>query len=99
VPRRAYCKGQHDFQYSHGRNRLLCTRCPASFPCREACAHIDCEEEKGYIVNCPICRKAVRYEDGFHFSVGEHMVRVHEGCAERYRRDYYTDPSNRRSSG
>lgn len=86
MPRRTACQGSHHWVPNVKRGTahgLKCAGCPAIFPCRENCAHTDCEAETGRTTTCPVCRKPVAYLDGFHYSKPKScvLVRVHaEGC-------------------
>ncbi len=84
MSRRPFCDGPHAWsEHQHrGKPELQCSKCPATFPCRESCAHTDCEEHTGRTAECPVCKKTVTYADGFHFTRYSKLIRV---CAETCR--------------
>jgi hypothetical protein len=85
MSRRAFCSGAHSWKPSPRHPyRELCENCPATFPCRESCCHVDCEEANGRPPTCPTCRKPVTLAEGVHHMLGSKCVRLHDGaCAER----------------
>jgi hypothetical protein len=84
MPRRSQCLGNHDWKMKarHGKEWYECSKCPVVFPCRERCAHTDCEAVTKVIAKCHVCHKTVPFEDGFHYTIGRpgKLVRVHFGC-------------------
>jgi len=84
MARRAACDGPHTWveHKHHGAVELQCENCPAIFPCRESCAHTDCEAHTGRTAACPVCDKTVGFEDGFHFTRYGKLIRT---CAETCR--------------
>lgn len=88
MPRRPFCDGSHDWAIDQSRRHegaWKCVKCPAIFPCRERCSHTDCEEATGRTALCPVCKKEVKFEDGFHFSPHGKLTRVCDGpCREKF---------------
>jgi hypothetical protein len=87
MSRRSSCTGPHEWEASPRHPfRQNCRNCPVTFPCREECAHGDCEDVKGDAPRCYVCRKRVPgFENGFHDTRHGKLVRIHQGeCAEKY---------------
>jgi hypothetical protein len=87
MARRPYCLGAHDWsEHKHlGKSELQCSKCPAMFPCRESCAHTDCEAHTGRTAACQVCQQPVSFNDGFHFTVYSKLIRVCAAtCVEIY---------------
>lgn len=57
------------------RKGLKCAHCTATFPCRGACSHVDCEELKGP-PKCMRCKKPVDFQSRYHKLEGV----LHEEC-------------------
>jgi hypothetical protein len=97
MSRRPYCLGPHAWsEHQHrGTTELQCSKCPATFPCRESCAHTDCEEHTGRTAACPVCQKPVSYLDGFHFTIYSKLVRVCAAtCVEAYESRHQPEPED-----
>lgn len=102
--RRPYCDGPHAWEeHKHqGSIELQCSKCPATFPCRDSCAHTDCEAHTGRTATCPVCDKEVSFNDGFHFTSYSKLVRVCAAtCVEAYesrRQEPETEPEQEKAA-
>ncbi len=77
MSRRPACSGRHDWVAKGGHEK--CSNCPAVFPCRDVCAHVDCEDVKGPPI-CRECKLPVKLADGFHLARVGGWLRVHLEC-------------------
>lgn len=81
----SFCRGDHHWKKMARGIRLLCEICPATFPCRVDCSHLDCEETYGKTLKCETCKKPVAFSDGFHISYRGRLFRFCPGeCVEKF---------------